>query len=203
MKLKSVLLPGHQGQAELLQYSQPTPSKRLLLLLPGRYYATDRSPLELLAEMGTQNGWDVLGFRYSFQVSPYPTENLTFDQLEREVLGILPHLAGYQEVCLGGKSMGSSMARRLLGQTQAQERSLLLITPLNDSFAGAATVPRLCLIGDQDPLFDQTASARAAHPAEWRVYPGADHSLQVQGDWRATAGVWQALVADAESFLAR
>lgn len=203
MKPKSALLPGHQGQAQILQYRQSDPSNRILLLLPGQNYAPDRSPLELLTEMATQAGWDVVSFRYSFQVSPYPTENLAFDDLEREVLGVLPQLAGYQEVCLAGKSLGTSMARRLIGQIQASKRSLLLITPLPDSFTGEATCPRLCLIGDQDPLFDQTASARAAHPAEWRVYPGADHALQVQGDWRATAGVWQALVADAERFLAR
>jgi hypothetical protein len=203
MKPESILIPGHQGQAELLRLRQDPPARKLLVILPGRNYDPDRSPLELLGMMALSHGYEMLGLRYSFQVSPYPTENLSLDDLEREVDGILPYLAGYDEVCIAGKSLGSSLARRLLPKVTAAERSLILLTPLPDAVEGDAPVDRLCLVGDADPVFPLVAAAREAHPAEWRVYPGADHGLQIGTDWRATAQLWQALVAEAEAFLTR
>lgn len=200
---ESIHIPGYQGEAELLRYRQASSSSRVLLLLPGQNYAPVRSSLELLVEMALQRGWEVLALRYSFQVSAYSTRSMDLDDLEREVLGVLPFLSSYAEVCLAGKSLGTIMARRLLDRLEAPNRSLLLITPNPEAVLGEVDVDRLCLVGDRDRFLEQTAVARAARPDEWRVYPGADHGLLVEGDWRATAAVWQALVSDAEAFLTR
>lgn len=203
MKPESILIPGLQGHAELLLWRLEPRSRRLMVILPGHFYDPDRSALELISLMALSHGYEVLGMRYSFQVSPYPTAKLSLDDLEREVDGLLPYFAEYGELCLVGKSLGTSMARRLLGKETAPERSLILLTPLPDSVEGESLVDRLCLIGDADPVFPRVAASREAHPAEWRVYPGADHGLQVAGDWRATAQVWQGITAEVEAFLTR
>lgn len=153
--------------------------------------------------MALAHGYEVLSVRYSFQVSPYPTERMALEDLEREVDGLLPYLTDYDEVCLVGKSLGTSIARRLLAKVKTPERSLVLLTPLPDSVEGESVVDRLCLIGDADHIFPRVATSRVAHPAEWRVYPGADHGLQVGRDWRATAQVWQGIAAEVEAFLTR
>lgn len=197
------MIPGHQGQAELIFERQDPRSRKLLVVLPGRMYDPNRSPLELIGLMALSHGYELLTVRYSFQVSPYPTEQLSLDDLEREVVGILPHLAEYDEVCLVGKSLGTSVARRLLAKVEAPERSLVLLTPMPDSVEGESPVDRLCLIGEADPVFPRVAARREAHPTEWRLYPGADHGLQVGRDWRATAQVWQGITAEVEAFLTR
>lgn len=203
MKYESIRIPGYQGEAELVCQRQEPRSRKVVVLLPGRNYLPNRSPLELIGLMALSHGYELLCLRYSFQVSPYSTERFSLDDLEREVDGILPHLTEYEEVCLVGKSLGSSMAQRLLGKVTAPERSLVLLTPLPDSVVGDSPVDRLCLVGDADPVFPGLAAAREAHPAEWRVYPGADHGLQVGHDWRATVQVWQGVTAEVEAFLTR
>jgi hypothetical protein len=200
---QTAYIPGYQGQAEIVRRIHESPSQKLCVILPGRNFAPDKSALDLIGQMALQHGWDLLSLRYSFQVSPYAADAMKLDDLLVEAQGILPFLAGYQEVCLVGKSLGSSLARRLIDQVEAPERSLLLVTPLPDSFAGAAPCPRLCLIGTADPVFPESTAAREARPAEWRCYEGADHGLYVPGDWRATASLWQRLTADAEAFLTR
>ncbi|HLO04446.1 MAG TPA: hypothetical protein VK191_15150 [Symbiobacteriaceae bacterium] len=203
MKTETIPFPGYQGQAELYLQRQEPRSRKLVVILPGHHYYANRSPLELIGMMALSYGYEVLELRYSYQVSPYPTEAMSLDDLEREVDGILPYLDGYEEVCLVGKSLGTSLARLLVAKVGAPERSLILLTPLPDSVAGEPPVDRLCLIGDADPVFPRVAASREAHPAEWRIYPGVNHGLQVERDWRATAQVWQGIVAEAEAFFTR
>lgn len=197
------MTPGLQGEAELVFQRQDPRSRRLLVVLPGRNYEPNRSPLELIGLMALSHGYEVLTLRYSFQVSPCPTEQMSLDDLEREVDGLLLYLTEYDEVCLVGKSLGTSMARRLLAKIENAERSLVLLTPLPDSVVEASPVDRLCLIGNADRFFPMVAASREAHPAEWRIYAGASHGLQVEGDWRATAQVWQGITAEVEAFLTR
>jgi len=150
---------------------------RHAVLLPGGGYPATAPLLWYTAAALSFQGWTV-------HLVTWPAGMTRNDviPIAREILDGLP---GASQLLLGGKSLGS------LAMPLAVERGLpgIWLTPVLTEPKIADTARRLgqdhlLIGGTADPLWDSTIAA--ASEASRLEVPDADHSLQVEGDLRAT-----------------
>ncbi|MGQ9888816.1 MAG: alpha/beta hydrolase [Aggregatilineales bacterium] len=183
------------------------PAERLLVLLPGRGYTVNHPVLFHLLYLALENGWDALPVSYGFQMSGGDFRPEQFPLLQEDVaLATAPALAsGYRRLCVAGKSMGTSLAVDLARSAKADSVSLILLTPVGGVMQALDGIPTLAVIGTNDPLYspDVVRLTESDAHVDWRVYDGLNHSLIVEGDWRASLAALREIMDVCEWFLGK
>lgn len=183
------------------QYHEPA-SDKLLVILPGRNYTVNHPVLSYLAEMAYQNGYDVLPVQYGFQLSG-SLEPHQIPLLQDDVrLSVEPVLKRkYSEICVVGKSLGSPLALDLAQIVDADEFSLILLTPIGAALQANPGVRTLAIIGTADALYNPDIIKATGGKVIWRVFEGLDHGLLKAADWRGSLGALEQIITACELFL--
>jgi surfactin synthase thioesterase subunit len=186
--------------------TQDTPPDKLLIMLPGYGYTCEHPVLYYLRRAAAQQGYDVLGVQYGFQVThiDLQAENMAYvqDDVEQAVRPVLSR--GYSRVCVAGKSMGTPLAAEVARSLTRESTSLLLLTPVGGAVQGLGNIPALAIIGTADALYSaEEVAAYKNHPTiQWKVFEGLNHSLEVQHDWGASLAVLPEIIRTCEEFIA-
>jgi pimeloyl-ACP methyl ester carboxylesterase len=199
-------------------FKQSLPAKRLALLFPGRGYSCAMPVLYYPARWLSAHGADVLTIEYGFTHKQNSLAKLNNEDLLRwlaadaaAALSASMSSGQYEEIVLVGKSLGTLALSQLslhLPSSPAQF-SFVWLTPLfkNPVLRDALlqTRPRSFFVqGEADPLYDADffAEMRAACSAQALLIPGADHSLELAGDFEAALSAISQLLVGLSTFTA-
>jgi len=195
-------------------YRQEADAKGLLVTFPGGNYGMDGPMLYYPSELLGASGWDTLALTYGFQLSmePFSTDDIP-DLLEecRAAVGVVLEGREYPRLGLIGKSLGAAVVA-LLCQTEpylAGARAAYLTPPLGmpffDPIFSQTDQPAWLAIGTQDRFYDPQAleSLLAGRPFELTVIKGADHSMDVTGNLKASLEAVKMVVGEVLEFLQR
>lgn len=193
-------------------YRQEADAKGLLVTFPGGNYGMDGPMLYYPSELLGAAGWDTLALTYGFQLSmePFSTDAIS-DLLEecRAAVGVVLEEREYPRLGLIGKSLGAAVVA-LLCQTEpylAGARAAYLTPPLGmpffDPIFNQTDQPACLAIGTQDRFYDSQAleSLLAGRPFELTVIKGADHSMDVTGNLKASLEAVKMVVGEVLEFL--
>lgn len=184
----------------------------LLVTFPGAHYMIDAPLLYYSALALGRLGWDTMALSYGFQTAGEPFSPAAIADLLSECRAALEHvlsLRPYARLGLLGKSLGALVAAFLCGEMAelAAARTVYLTPPLGETpFAETlegTRQPALVVIGSEDRYFDQDAldalSAQAG--VTLRIVAGADHSMNIPGDLRASLAAVGEVAEQAVAFL--
>jgi acetyl esterase/lipase len=182
--------------------TQDSGADKLLVLLPGKGYTNDYPLLYTLRKIALQLGYDVLSVTYGFQVTgaDLTAENMAYIQEDVDS-AIQPVLRrGYRQVCFAGKSLGTPLAAELARRFSDKQVSLILLTPIGGATQGLGAIPTLAVIGTGDALyFPELVSDDSC--IKWLVVEDVNHSLEFEGDWRASLSTLTDVMTACEAFL--
>lgn len=194
---KMIETEGYQGaRLPLTLWEHAGKTSRLAVIFPGVGYHADLPVLYYPAMQLFAAGMDVL--RLEFRYSDIPGFfQLPDDEIYARLnadgrAAIKTGLSGkqYERLILAGKSLGTMTAAALLEQEPVLPVSLCLwLTPiLGDRRIRRQLetnpLPGLVAIGTADHYYDPAVLSRLQARSNLRIleFPGADHSLEVEGD---------------------
>jgi hypothetical protein len=185
-----------------LMFHDDPASDRLMVMLPGQGYSCDHPVLYYLRRVAINHGFDVLSIEYGFQAAHLEFDAQASATMQDDVWQAVNAVLerGYRQVCIVGKSLGTPLAAELAKTISIGKVSLMLLTPIGDASQGLDTIRTLAVIGTGDLLYSPEM-VTASPNVEWQVFDGLNHSLEVQGDWRASLTALDRVIAVCEAFI--
>jgi hypothetical protein len=161
-------------------------SNQLAVLFPGNAYTLDAPALWYIARAVFQSGCDVLGAEYGFQA------NRQFGSLTETVVEVAEALRQfplhqYEQIVFIGKSLGTIVQGEVAKQLNLAVRRNVFLTPVQQAIPFIRNSEySLVVIGDQDHLFrrPEQQEVESMENVELHILPGANHSLEVENDYR-------------------
>lgn len=185
------------GQIEVTVQPGPQQPVGRLLILPGLRYDADQPLLAWSAQVAAEAGWRVSAVRW--RADDVPPENRT--SFVERAAGLLDDAApAAPQTVVVAKSIGTRAA------SWANQRGYagiwltpLLVDPLVLDALVADGPAALSVGGTADQLWDPDAAARLR--GEVVQVEGADHALQIAGDWRASMDALRLAMESVDRFL--
>ncbi len=194
---------------------QKDATDHLAVLFPGYQYTTGMPLLYYPGLMLLEHGADVLRVEYTYSQQPgfqgLPEGERAAQLRADATAAIDAALAAhpYQRITLVGKSIGTRVLGEIAADVRLAAARIIWLTPLFSSDAlyaqaKAAPQPGLFVIGSTDPAYHPARFAElAARPgSRGLVIPGADHSLEIAGNFWASLDALHSMLAALEAFLA-
>lgn len=182
--------------------TQPMPSNKLMILLPGKGYIAESPLMRYMGQIGYQNGYDTLHIRYAIHRIQVDDWFSRFHDIHADTQdGVLQVMSNkYDTVCVVAKSLGTVIAVQLLAQLTAQNISALMLTPIQDAMEMIGDVRALGIIGTADPAYEpdmiQTSATRS-----WQVYDDLNHSLEYKAEWAKSVKILPDILHHCEAFI--
>lgn len=197
MQTTRLTINGYHGEAVPNHFHrQDTQTDHLALVLPGFGYSCDMPLLYFTVNHLLNGGADVLQVEYRYDQRP-EYGALTPDARQRRLLADVSaawqaacEQRTYQRFTVIGKSLGTrAMPQLLADEPLLKEASTIWYTPVWHEERVAAWLrqssqPTLVVIGDADPLYDETLARDIAtnKHCTLTVVPHADHSIEIPGN---------------------
>ncbi len=191
-------------------------SEKAAMVFPGLGYSCEMPLLFYTAQLLLQKGYDVLCVDYSYnkragaETGEAELERWLRSDVEEAYAALMKHQK-YSSVVLVGKSLGTTGAAKLLESGRAGKVShVIWLTPLlNDTEllrsieANATNVKSLFVTGSGDPHFnkDNLDSIAKSLDAQVLVFDGADHSLEMEDDYKNSLEALKTMLDHVEKFL--
>ena len=193
---------------------QDRPTDHLALVFPGQGYRATMPVLYYPSRALLNRGADVLWVEYDYRAQAgfgaasmaERQRRLAEDALAATRAGLAQR--DYGRVTLVGKSLGTLAMGIVISSLELPIAEAIWLTPLvrqsglRQQIAQAA--PRsLFIIGTADPHYDQASLQEVvtATGGQAMIIPGANHSLEIDGDVLASLEAMRRLVAAVEAFL--
>jgi hypothetical protein len=182
----------------------------LALFLPGYGYTSVGPVLRYPLLWFTEHGIDTLTVDYSFDhLAQGADAGEHAFQSAAAVLSAVMHEHRYTRLVLVGKSLGTPAMARLMLERDVQPAACVWLTPILSNRqvveAAARPVPKsLYIIGTADSLYDESVLQAVIDASKGHalVVENANHSLEIEGDVRATLAVASRLLGAIEACLA-
>jgi predicted alpha/beta-hydrolase family hydrolase len=217
MKFTKLDIVGYQERPVLntfIEQDTGAGSDHLAVLLPGMRYSNAMPLMHMHARLLAELGADLLLVDYDYERNPAfaaapDREQLQWlqeDTLAACSVGLARGL--YERVTLVGKSLGTMAMPHLLSTEPelAQAQGIWLTPVLLNMTMGVITAvaqPSLFIIGTADRYYDpdKVDALRAMPASEVLVIDGADHSLEIPGNIRASVPLLGQVLAASAAFL--
>jgi hypothetical protein len=185
-------------------WSGDAPTRKLMILYPGRGYTIDNPLLHFLAEVGVQNGMDVFGVQYEFQAIGGAFDRSQSGDIAAEAQRAVDDFLdsrSYQYIIPAGKSLGTPLASQF-AINDKRTIACILLTPIPGSLDDALTVPTLGVIGTADPFYGMLSDEVKDPPENitWQVVDDANHGLEVP-NWDKTITILRETMTACEQFI--
>ena len=178
-------------------YRQADAPAGLLVAFPGNHYGVDGPLLYYPCEILGAEGWDTLAVSYGFQTAmKEPLEDGLEPLIGECQAAVLTALADreYPRIGLVGKSLGAGIVAHLCGNqpelvsARAAYLTPALGTPFFDPLFVKTEQPAYLAMGTQDRFFSPEAlkQLQTQKPFELAIIEGADHSLDIPGNLKAS-----------------
>ncbi len=212
---ESLNIRGFGGQTvPSLLLKQQQPAAHLALIFPGYNY---NGGMPLLYYSGLQlleRGADVLRVEYTyssqpgFAALPDAEKDARIHADAAAALDAALGVRAYTRVTLVGKSIGTRAMGEIIADPRLAGARCVWLTPLlkSEGLFGqieAAAQPGMFVMGSADPLYHPARFANlSSRPAcSGLVIPGADHSLEIPGDFWASFAALQRYLRALEEIL--
>lgn len=203
---KTIEISSASGHPAVYTYQRHTdPVDRLVVAFPGMAYSMDAPIMWYTSLAATENGFDVLGLEYSFQVRGNPGFNSDIETVVKEVsTGLKAFFSEhkYRKIVFAAKSIGTVIGPKVSEKLGIVPDGFIFLTPLQrmlDYMNG--TRKMLAVIGDRDPAFPVSVVEKLRDQQSVMLVPDADHSLEVPGEPVVSASIMKELVERTISFL--
>jgi pimeloyl-ACP methyl ester carboxylesterase len=197
-------------------YRQSQGSQRLAILFPGYTYNALMPVLYYPARLILQLGIDLLSVDYQYsQQEDFPTltavdQSRRLSHDARAACDAALEQGSYAQVILIGKSVGTlAMGHLLATDARLKSSRCVWLTPLlhDERLRGQiklARPPSLFVTGDHDRHYQPAYLAELVEATGGKslVVPGADHSLDVDGDALASVEALERMLQALQDFLA-
>lgn len=182
--------------------TQPTPSDKLMILLPGRGYIAESPLMRYVGQIGYQNGYDTLHVRYAIHRTQVDNWVMHIPDIFADTHDGVSQVMSerYTRVCVVAKSLGTVIATQLVPQLESKNLSALMLTPIQDAMMTIGDVRALGIIGTADPAYDPDVIETTA-TRTWRVYDNLNHSLEYNGDWAKSFAILHDILHHCEAFI--
>ena len=211
----SLDIAGYRGEpVPNTLYTREGGAEEVGILLPGIGYTAHMPLLWYTRRLLQEGGADVLAVEYAYMRRPefQPFESQAAERLRVDVAAalhtVLPYRS-YTRVKLVGKSLGTLAMGYLLADQMVEPRCAIWLTPLvkRDELRRQMLHQRsrsLVVIGTADPHYDADLlrQLQEAPGGEELVIPGADHSMEIEGDTLRSVQVLEQIVQTVGRFLA-
>jgi len=201
VKVKSSF--GHEIHNPL--FAHEPASDHLTALFPG-VNNTYESPLLFYArKVALQAGSDTLGIEYGYRRSGHALSTEAYKPTLEETIEALRlcEIEKYRSVSFISKSFGTIVAGEAARYFKTVNIRNMFLTPV------ASTIPYIsdnaCIVvyGTADPNFSQSHAAKISDNPSVKLLaiPGADHSLEIENDYRASLRILEQICENYGMFL--
>jgi dienelactone hydrolase len=178
-------------------YAQEEPPGGLLITLPGNHYGVDGPLLYYPSEVLWDSGWDTLAITYGYQTAALEFSHEVVPGVLQECQAALEFIQSkrdYPRIGLVGKSLGCFVIVQLCSTLEGLEdaRCVYLTppigTPFFDQLFPQTTQPAHLAMGTADRFYNSQAldDLKDTRPFDLTLIEGADHSMDVAGDLKAS-----------------
>jgi dienelactone hydrolase len=193
-------------------YRQREQPQGLLIGLPGGHYGVDGPLLYYPSELLREEGWDSLVLTYGYVTAGQELSLETAPALLSECQAALTRVLSeraYPRLGLVGKSLGAGVVAYLCRQmAELAEARAAYLTPVlgsaffDDVFAETRQ-PAYVAVGTKDRYYDHQAleDLQTSRSFALTRVEGADHSMDVRGDLRASLAAVERVVSETLAFL--
>ncbi|MEH7308350.1 alpha/beta family hydrolase [Neobacillus drentensis] len=190
-------------------------NKSICIMLPGLGYTTQRPLFHYATSMCLNHQIDILHVNYQFaknehftRLSKEKQDRWMYEDVKAVVEEILTG-TNYEQCFLLCKSIGTiPMALEWTHKNFIQNPFGIWLTPLLKEDNVYETLvktelPSLCIIGDQDHHFinERVTALKKNEHISTVIIPGADHSLEIQGDVSASIEAVKIMVDSVQDFI--
>ncbi len=186
-------------------FQQQTASDKLMILLPGRGYTLDHPALYHMLYLGLEQGYDVLPVQYGFQVNQSDLLPEQMPYLMQDITGALDLVMkrDYREVSVIGKSLGTPLAVTVAHALDADEKALILLTPIGSAVQDAKGIRTLAIVGTADPYYSEALNLQGttADYVRWQIIPDLNHGFLKKDDWRYSVKCLYDILESCAAFL--
>ncbi len=196
-------------------YSNRTDNSHLAIVFPGFGYPAEAPLLTYLEQLLLELGFDVLSVDYEYNRNPAfkgSSDSERRDWFTQDILEVSTAAMArpqYSHWVLAGKSLGTDAMLQILTSRQHPSKvRLIWVTPgsRHREIADQAlelNSPSLFLVGTADPSYDPLDYQKmtSSRMVRAEAFPGADHSLEVQGNVDASIAILQKCIQVTRQFL--
>lgn len=193
-------------------YRWDTDPVGLLVAFPGNHYGVDGPLLYYPCELLRGTGWDTLAVSYGFQSAMREPFEAGLENLLTECSTAIARAREgrqYPKIGLLGKSLGAAVVAQLcanepdLADARPAYLTPALGTPFFDPTFIEATQPALLAVGTADRFYSAEAVENlvAQKQPKLILVDGADHSMNVAEDLKASIAAMEQVVQGVLSFM--
>jgi hypothetical protein len=193
-------------------YRQDGDPGGLLVTLPGNHYGVDGPLLYYPSELLWNTGWDTLAITYGYQSAAIEFGHEVVPYVLQECQAALEFILSernYPRIGLVGKSLGCFIIAQLCSTFEGLEnvRCVYLTppigTPFFDEIFPETTQPAHLAIGTEDRFYNPKAleDLQGKRSFGLTLVEGADHSMDVAGDLKASLEGMEKVTQDVVDFL--
>lgn len=210
MNFQNLEFESKLGKPSVYTYrSHPEGARTLAIILPGQAYYKDAPLMWYSALAAFQAGADTLNVEYGYQANRIAmnrtNHQLALDELKDSLSEFLSE-HGYENIIMISKSIGTQFASQIGRMGKQLVKNHIFLTPLNSTIEFMKNAGKmLVLVGEKDPLFekDDILSIKALNNVEIITFPGADHLMEIQGDFNASLKVLEIVTEKCHDFILR
>ena len=212
--ITSLTIEGYSGNPVANRFfRQRSETGRLAIQLPGLWYTCDMPLLYYSRLVLVRRGIDVLQLHTDYTgpvfQSSSPEERLQWGYLDaRGALQAALAQREYQQLILVGKSIGTIPMAQLVEAGIGMDTILIWLTPLLHQSRLVESAlqwrgPALFAVGTGDSTYQAQVLDRICQQtgAEVIIIEGADHSLEIPGDWSRSLQAMDEVMSGLEGFL--
>lgn len=196
MEIENLAFESKLGKPAIFTYRyHQEGSQFLTILLPGHAYYKDAPLMWYTANAAFQAGTDTLSFEYGYQANRSDLDQSSMKVTREELKCSIDEFLGehsYKGIFVVSKSIGTVFASELNTLLNQRISSYVFLTPLKDTIEFMRTCTRiLVMVGEEDPVFNKEDinTVRALPNAEVLSFPGANHILEIPGDFEGSLGI--------------
>ncbi|PKM41636.1 MAG: hypothetical protein CVV03_12100 [Firmicutes bacterium HGW-Firmicutes-8] len=192
--------------------------KKAFLILPGKGYTINHFLLDFLWRMAAEAGFYAIKAEYRGYTYRHLDEPYDHDHAIEDLGYVLDYLAevGYksQNIIICGKSLGTVALAGAVAKRQESFAQAVLLTPVLYYKREAGVFPMwdvykqkvgssYLIFGSDDPFCD-LVTAKAAFPeSQMDCYQGADHGLNLDGNYTRTIEINREIIEKVKSFITK
>ena len=196
MEIENLAFESKLGKPAIFTYRyHPEGSQFLTILLPGQAYYKDAPLIWYTAIAAFQAGADTLSVEYAYQANRLDLDQSSMKVTREELKCSIDEFLGghsYKGIFVVSKSIGTVFASELGTLLNQRISSYVFLTPLRATIEFMRKCMRLLvLVGEEDPVFNKEDinTVRALPNAEILSFPGANHILEIPGDFEGSLGI--------------
>lgn len=216
MITEEIKIPTDGRPIEAFTLSPSKKPNRAFLIFPGKYYTINYFLLDFIWKMAAEAGFfavktEYRGYTYRHLDEPFELNNASEDI--RHTINYLTGI-GYQpeDITVCAKSLGTMALANFLTNSDLFFKKVVLLTPILYFKKDSPVIPfweeykkkvssSYLVFGGADPYCDMETASSQFPTAPIDCYPGANHVMDLDGEYRRTIAIQTEIIEKVKEFI--